>query len=687
MRKPSFKVVTNVVVLLALLGVFTVALSPRIPKRSINKLDSSREAFLRQAAYQNIRWLPNSPSAYSRARNESKPILFVVGGPWSEVARRMDMRVFRDPNVARYLTHNFICVRVDASEDRKWLAAFFPYSRMPLNMQPGFQAWVLDSQARMIDLVGHSPTMDFNAEGFLDALMAANALVDQVRDETHPPILPNQSQQEDVSYLRASPRSGWPDFHRYQAELEGSIDSQFGGFPLGGTQPVLPSAFRYLLLTGSANYDRAIQPVMFSSLTDLMDGGFFRRAIVGERRTVSYDKLATLNAEMAWLLALDGALNRDPAARILARSAFDAVSKGLAVSGLIATARTGVSLPNGRSPRHSIGLAKLHRRLTRGDVAWAEENLNLRPADNPQMVPYFENSPRIMVGWPHAQRIMRRMNGVSEQDPLVTPDSAEAHCHSAARLLQTARLWRSDARTALALVFGRAAERFRVSGEVRPRTNAPMASDYIGDWLGYSDACLQRYLLTGSSAALEAGKAVLEKALVKFEGEVTGEYLVSKDPGSGLAPHYASVPEVADNLQESCTARVIRLCDAYGRLYGGWPAGEQLRRRALEAVDRYSVSLADAGPSAAGYFCAAWDAHEPETVFAAGPQAVSMANELFRLVPNRLIAPAIGPVRRDLQNKKPGVYIATNRGVEGPLTVADAFHRLQSLASDARDGT
>ncbi|HEY0867856.1 MAG TPA: DUF255 domain-containing protein, partial [Fimbriimonas sp.] len=172
MRKPSFKVVTNVVILLTILGVLTKNLQPYIRRQPRNALANEKEAFLRQAAFQSIQWKRNSSSAFSQARHEGKPILFLIGAPWSTLARRVDQRVFRDPDVARFLNRNYICIRVDASEDRKWLSAFLPYSRMTHGLAPGFQAWILDPQARLIDLIGRtSATDEFGPVSFINALI------------------------------------------------------------------------------------------------------------------------------------------------------------------------------------------------------------------------------------------------------------------------------------------------------------------------------------------------------------------------------------------------------------------------------------------------------------------------------------------------------------------------------------
>ena len=93
-------------------------------------------------------------------------------------------------------------------------------------------------------------------------------------------------------------------------------------------------------------------------------------------------------------------------------------------------------------------------------------------------------------------------------------------------------------------------------------------------------------------------------------------------------------------------------------------------------MERFGDPAGRIGAASAGFFAASLFAEDGRYAVAVGPSAVALANELYRRVPTRLIAPAVGRVRPDLQRRAAGVYVIDGESVNGPFSVEDAVRLL-----------
>jgi hypothetical protein len=222
-------------------------------------------------------------------------------------------------------------------------------------------------------------------------------------------------------------------------------------------------------------------------------------------------------------------------------------------------------------------------------------------------------------------------------------------------------------------------EQFRNGAQVLHRMNTKRVVPQLGDSLGYVDACLQDFLVTGNSESFDSGLEVLLAAKHNFELKRIGAWLMTHGTPKGL-PKYYLAPEIIDNLYESGTAREIRLMACYARLLEGSSAHaakrEELVKDAVACMERFGDPAGRIGVAAAGFYCASLFAEDGRYAVAVGPNAVEMANDLYRRVPTRLIAAAVAGVRRDLQNRAAGIYVIDGNAITGPLTVNDAVSLL-----------
>jgi uncharacterized protein len=673
MRKPSYSVVTGVVGILVAVGFVAHWLEPLIPPPPPNRLAAEPGVFMRQAERQAIDWRPLDGAALAEARRSGRPILLVIGTPWSRFGRHMDERVFSDPEVARFAHLNFVCVRVDATESPEWLSAYMPLSRLRVSFLPGFQIAILDPGGRLMAFYVRQRREEvFDYRTVMTILTRSRDA--HVAAQSGSPSAPIGSlQQAELLGLR-QPEGQTPDFEAYGHRLTAYIHPEHGGIVEGDFQVLRPNVWRYMFLDGRhEEARRSLDAVLTSPLVDLIDGGFFRQSNANFR-SVEVAKIAKQNAEMAQLLATLSQAWNAPLYAEFSRQAFDGIVRGMVENELIAATRVPDDDLRLRSRRSSFPPVRLRELLNAGDRRWAIEALGLDAATFPQMIPHLRR-PDAIGTEPYVRVLQRLHAGAGPRPPLAGVGSTEATGFSLARLIQACRILGDGDRLAQTAPLLDSLEKMLLGAELLPHRGARASSHYLGDYLAFADAALHDYLANGRTVSFERGLAVLLHAQNRFAGEVPGEY-VAMLPETVPPGMDAVAPEVADVVRESLTAQMVRLANAYGSLVAPGPEASGLRQSALTAASRYSAALVDAGPAAAGLMCAFRELEEDRMAVTVGPRSQELADALIRRAPTRLVAPAFGVVRPDLRAREPGVYVVVRGAIEGPLDVEKAAARL-----------
>jgi uncharacterized protein YyaL (SSP411 family) len=249
-----------------------------------------------------------------------------------------------------------------------------------------------------------------------------------------------------------------------------------------------------------------------------------------------------------------------------------------------------------------------------------------------------------------------------------------------ARLIDAARSWGHAERMAKAKSIYSTLELYRAANDVVHTLAEDRRSDAsLVDYLAYSDAALSEYLATGDVASLDNGKEVLRRGLYLFRGRRLGEFKMSNtDPGIPTLGDEA--PEVVDDVEESCTAQLIRLCQTYSRLFldSDARAVKELSDAANSATNLFAPIVGEMGPIVSGYYCATARVRDSAFVVVVGLDSVATANSLASRLAARVVAPAVGPIRPDLQQRGAGVYIVRDGSIEGPMRPDAAVVKLGS---------
>ncbi|BBL66875.1 thioredoxin domain-containing protein [Methanoculleus chikugoensis] len=106
---------------------------PEAPEASVrersppNRLINEQSPYLLQHAHNPVDWYPWGEEAFSRAREEGRPIFLSIGYSACHWCHVMEEESFADPQVAKLLNDVFVCVKVDREErpdiDQVYMAA------------------------------------------------------------------------------------------------------------------------------------------------------------------------------------------------------------------------------------------------------------------------------------------------------------------------------------------------------------------------------------------------------------------------------------------------------------------------------------------------------------------------------------------------------------------------------------
>lgn len=676
MRKPGFGVVTLVVCLIAVLGFVVRLVSPFLPEPKPNRLAAETADYLRQGAHESVDWHTVSVESFALARRLNRPILMLVGTDLSQTGRYADNEIFRDPEVQSILAKNFLCIRVDGTDQPSWLSAFLPLTRTKVALTPGFQVWVLDAQGRQFDFLSPLYVDDFNARTFMELCLSALNRYREIQrpNSSIPPA--GTAQQNDLALIASG--SGTPvDHDGFTSDLLASIDPKYGGMPLGRAQYLRANPWRYLLMRGQVDVVRAsLDPALRTSIVDWLDGGFFRASFTRDWLSTQVDKVSTVNADMAVVCAVLERTTGEPYYGVLARRTFDALLGGdLMRDGFVVPGRKGDDGVNYRSRRSSFSvrfLRELRQTGTLDDdtLDKLREDFNLRTEVNPQMIVSIRDW-SLVTGSKSAEteKLLAQLRRAKESVPRVVNRGVylDVNGHVCARLLWLARYWNDAPRLQRASDFFDRIDEFRAGDDVQHSLNTDRTVvPSLGDYLAYADAALEHYLARGDVGSLQSGLNVLLRAKFLYKSDVPGVWNRTTPPRDQPWPPNTTVPEVLDLETESTTAKMVRLCRAYGALGLRPRVCAELTSDALAAVEQLGGVVSTRGPTCASFMAAALETADTTRIFVSGPNAVEEANVFARDYPWVLCAPALGGVRPDLQ-RVPGLYLVREGITHGPL--------------------
>lgn len=690
MRRPSYAVVSYTLLTLSVFGFMVNSVRTKIPPPEPNRLRYETQEYLVQGSRSRVDWRTLGPEVFSEARRSGKPIMIVVGAPWSKTARDADVYTFSDKDVVSFLNRYMICVRIDGQAEPHWLGAFLPIRRVQTPMTVGFQVWFLTPEGELFDNGGEAGTViPLDAYNFTGLLVRARERLREIRTGGPEAPTPGHLQRGDRQYLVE------PSFP--VAFDEGAILQEIereGGLARGGVlrfrrvRP-LPNVIQYLVMTGQTEAaQRAVAALLTSPLVDWLDGGLYRSYSPTNPPTLEFDKAAQSNAEWMSILAKSSDVMPDKTLQSFAVGIFKMLSGPQFVHhGFVAGCQVGDEGHLSRSRRQSFTPKMLREILTPEERVIAQEQLGLKVETNRTMSVWMRNPPAAFEPESEAAKVLEKLRASRKMRPEVAGRrQLDIHGYVVARLLECARLWNDSEKLLIADDLYSRMDWFLAGDDVKHTLESGVPdTPFLGDYLAYADASLQHFLAFGRADSIEKGFKVLRRARALFESETPGVWRTAIPREGVLGPKDTDVPEVLDLVRESCTGMAIRLCNTYGRLLRDATAlsvahqsdALLLLQTAQSTVGQNSAVSQEIGLEGAGLLCSVLKVQDDRHALVVGKDAVGIANLLAKKIPRRLVAPAIGPVRPAMQQKPPGIYVITEGNAQGPLSESEALQLLR----------
>ncbi|MFI5458482.1 MAG: DUF255 domain-containing protein [Isosphaerales bacterium] len=334
------------------IGLFVLLVPPGIGRadddaaktkgRPANRLAKETSPYLLLHAHNPVDWYPWGPEALARAKAESKPIFLSVGYSSCYWCHVMERESFMDPEIARVLNANFVCIKVDREErpdvDQVYMAALQALGPggwpMSLFLTPDGRPFFGGTYFPPRDRQGSS--------GFLTIVTEVARAWAMQRDEIEKAAVAVTDAAR--RRLKASSSLGRLPLARTasadgRAELGGQFDPEHGGFgfnPNNPRRPKFPQAVDLMFLLDQhrrgARSNEAMGPLEMVLLTldrmarggirDQLGGGYHRYSTDRYWIVPHFEKMLYDNAQLATVHLAAHEITKDPRWRREAEATF-----------------------------------------------------------------------------------------------------------------------------------------------------------------------------------------------------------------------------------------------------------------------------------------------------------------------------------------------------------------------------
>jgi uncharacterized protein YyaL (SSP411 family) len=281
----------------------------------MNRLARERSPYLLQHAANPVEWFPWGDEAFTKAKEESKPIFLSIGYSTCHWCHVMEHESFESASVAETLNRYFVSIKVDREErpdvDRVYMT--FVQATTGSGGWP-MSIWLTPELKPFYGGTYFPPTSRWGRPGFLEILQEIARVWSAERDKVvqSAESLTNQLRQVE----RASPSTMVPGVEglaRTVSQFHQSFDWRNGGF---GDAPKFPrpSELLFLLREHRRTGDeyardmvlRTLRAMALGGLRDHVGGGFHRYSVDAEWRVPHFEKMLYDQAQLV-LAYLEGA--------------------------------------------------------------------------------------------------------------------------------------------------------------------------------------------------------------------------------------------------------------------------------------------------------------------------------------------------------------------------------------------
>ena len=289
-----------------------------MPEDHPNQLIDETSPYLRQHAYNPVRWHPWNREALDRARREDLPILLSVGYSACHWCHVMERESFESTQIAAIMNEHFVNIKVDR-EERPDLDEIYMSAVQAMIGSGGWPMTVfLTPELKPFYGGTYYPPEDrYGRPGFPTVLRAVSDHYRTQRDKVEEQAgrlvdLLQQNAQVLTRGEESSPDDAAPDYEAWWAaafaQLKQSYDAKYGGF---GGAPKFPGSMNLALLlryhqkTGDGEalqmVEHTLQQMANGGMYDHLGGGFHRYSVDERWLAPHFEKMLYDNALLTWV--------------------------------------------------------------------------------------------------------------------------------------------------------------------------------------------------------------------------------------------------------------------------------------------------------------------------------------------------------------------------------------------------
>jgi len=309
-----------------------------------NRLAQEKSPYLLQHAHNPVNWYPWGEEAFTKAREEAKPIFLSVGYSTCHWCHVMEHESFENEKIAAILNENFVAIKVDREErpdvDKVYMT--FVQATTGSGGWP-MSVWLTPELKPFVGGTYYPPEDKWGRPGFASILKqiaeawatdresivaSSDAVLEQLQQATSS-ASDSDSDSDSVELERAL-------LERTYEQIKSSYDSQHGGFG-GAPKFPRPSApdflLRYYARTGTQD---ALEMTLFTlrkmaegGMHDAIGGGFHRYSVDERWHVPHFEKMLYDQGQLANSYLDAYQITRDPFYADVARDILDYVQRDM----------------------------------------------------------------------------------------------------------------------------------------------------------------------------------------------------------------------------------------------------------------------------------------------------------------------------------------------------------------------
>jgi uncharacterized protein YyaL (SSP411 family) len=319
------------------------------PGGRLNRLSKEKSPYLLQHASNPVDWYPWGEEAFAKARKENKPVFLSVGYSTCHWCHVMDRESFSNPEIAKVMNENFICIKLDREErpDVDQVYMTFVQATAGSGGWP-MSVWLTPDLKPFVGGTYFPPEDAFGRPGFKSVLSQLAAAWKKDEKDIRASAGEITEKLRGIASGSGKPAGDLPDAKALETafqQLAGSYDETDGGF--GGApkfpRPVnLNFLHHYATLEGISPEQRSKALAMSSAtlrkmadggIHDHLGGGFHRYSVDRFWHIPHYEKMLYDQAQLVMSYVDAARLTNDPSHIAIARDILAYVSRQMTSPG------------------------------------------------------------------------------------------------------------------------------------------------------------------------------------------------------------------------------------------------------------------------------------------------------------------------------------------------------------------